>query len=311
MQWKLTPEVICLNNARARSLTALLVFLILVLGTVGCGRQEKRTDGRLLVAASIAPMYNFSREVGGDLVRVELLVPPGASPHVYQLTPDQMEVISDAKVLVLNGGGLEFWADKAVDAADNPDLLVIKTAGGLKLVDETDEHEGHGGGNPHVWLDPIDAIHQVEAIRDAFIKADPKHKQQYTQNTDEYIKKLRALDRDIREQVSTFSSKRFVAFHAAWIYFAQRYGLDQAAVIEESPGKEPSAQHIRSIVDTVRTSKVRAVIAEPQLSPKAAQVIAEETRAKVVTLDPMGQPPDYSYIDMMRKNVARLAKVMK
>lgn len=300
-----------MNNSSARRLVLALVLFILAFGIVGCARPERKTSGKLLVAASITPMYNFSKEVGGDLVKVELLVPPGASPHVYQLTPGQMELLSNARVLVLNGAGLEFWADKAVEAAGNPDLLVVKTSDGVKLVDETDKHEGHGGGNPHVWLDPIDAIHQVQAIRDAFIKADPKHRQQYTQNADNYIKKLRALDKDIEKQVSTFSSKEFVAFHAAWIYFAQRYGLKQAAVIEESPGKEPSAQHIRSIVDAVKRSRVRVVIAEPQFSPKAAQVIAEETGARVVTLDPMGQPPDYDYIATMRSNVSKLAKVLK
>jgi len=310
-------EVTCLVYVSPRYITSLLLLIAFAIGVSGCGRQEKQADGKMLVAASIAPLYSFAREVGGDRVQVDLLVPPGASPHTYQLTPNQMELLSDASVFVMNGAGLEFWADKAVDAADNPDLLVARTAEGLELINapdehaEHEEHEGEEEGNPHVWLDPISAVHQVEQIRKAYVKADPANKAYYQQNAEDYIEELKALDADIREETAGFSSKKFVAFHSAWVYFAQRYRLEQVAVVEESPGREPSAQHIRNIVDTVKQSQVKIVIAEPQFSPKAAQVIAEETGARVITLDPLGKPPDYDYTTTMRGNLAKLAGALR
>ena len=293
---------------------AILILLVLlaaiIASLIGCGRQDNQTGGKMLVAASIAPLADFSKQVGGDLVHVEVLVPPGASAHTYQLTPDQMNLISNASVLVLNGINLEYWADKAVDAADNSELIVIRTAEGLPTITSEDEHD-HGGKNPHTWLNPVYAIRQVEVIRDAFIKADPSHKKEYTANAEAYIVKLKQLDSDIRQQIKTFSSKRFIAFHPAWVYFAQEYGLVQAAVIEESPGREPSPAEIRDIINTARRLKAKAIFAEPQFSPKAAQVVADEVGAKVLYLDPHGKPPSYNYIETMHGNLAEISKALK
>ncbi len=263
----------------------------------------------MIVAASIAPLADFSREVGGNLVQVELLVPPGASPHVYQPEPGQMQMLSKASVLVLNGVGIEFWAKSVIDAANNPKLIVVRTADGLRILDTTDPHEKLG--NPHVWLDPIYAIHQVEAIRDAFIKADRKHAADYRRNADRYISELHKLDADIRAEVATFKSKSFIAFHPAWIYFARRYGLHEAAVIEQSPGKEPSPSDTAEVVDTAKRLHAKAIFAEPQFSPKAARVIADEAGAKVLELDPLGKPPNYRYIDTMRADVKTMAEALK
>lgn len=289
----------------------LLVLMAAIFASImGCGRKESKTEGKMLVTASIAPLADFSKQVGGDLVHVELLVPPNASAHVYQLTPNQMNLISDASVLVLNGINLEFWADKAIDAANNPDLIVVRTAEGLPTITSDDEHD-HGGVNPHVWLNPVYAIHQVETIRDAFIKADPSHKEKYTANAKAYIAKLKQLDKNIRQQVETFSSKRFIAFHPAWVYFAQEYGLVQAAVIEESPGKEPSPAEIRDIINTARRLNAKAIFAEPQFSPKAAETVANEVDAEVLYLDPHGKPPSYNYIQTMQINMDKISRALK
>jgi len=255
-------------------------------------------------------MADFAKRIGGDLVEVELMVPPGASPHVYQPQPDQMKMLSRASVLVLNGVGLEFWADKAVEAADNPKLIVVRTADGLPIIDSAHDNI-HPGGNPHVWLDPMNAIRQVEAIRDAFINADPAHARSYERNADRFIGDLTKLDADIRAQTKAFRSRSFISFHPAWVYFARRYGLKEAAVIERSPGREPSPSEIRVVVDTARRIRAKAIFAEPQFNPKAAEVIADETGARVLLLDPLGRPPNYDYIKTMRANLAQMAGALK
>lgn len=295
------------NFRQAAAVLAAVVFL-----AGGCGRRESASSGRMLVAASIAPLADFARNVGGDLVEVELLVPTSASPHVYQLEPNQMRILSRASVLVLNGVGLEFWADSAIDAADNPKLKVVRTAEGIEIIGGPCDHgHDHTGGNPHVWLSPTLAIHQVKKIRDTFADADPDNKATYAANADAYIRQLRQLDEYIQAEVKTFSNKRFIAFHPAWVYFARDYGLTQAAVIEESPGREPSSAELREVVKTARKLKAEAIFAEPQFSPKAAEVIAEEAGAKVLILDPLGQPPDYDYIKTMRTNLDRMAQGLK
>lgn len=291
----------------------LISAAILVCTVPGCGRTNGTSTAKMQVAVSIGPLGNFAKEVGGNMVDVHVLVQPGASPHTYQLSTDQMEMLSKASVLVLNGVNLEFWADKAVDAANNTKLIVVRTAEGLPIVgsDHGHDHEHeHEGGNPHVWLNPVYAIHQVEKIRDAFIKADPEHKAEYKENAARYINELKNLDSQIRAKVKTFTSRDFITFHSAWIYFAKEYGLREAAVIEETPGREPSPTEVGDIVKICHRIKAKAVFAEPQFSPKAAQVIADECGAKVLMLNPMGRPPEYNYIDMMHENLKQMTEAM-
>jgi len=292
-----------------QSLFSILLILVLALGLAACGPSTQPADNnRLLVVASILPLADFAQQVGGDRVRVEALVPPGASPHTYELIPAQLQAVSRARVLVLNGVGLEYWAEEVISAADNPDLTVVTTADGLEIIGG-DEHES--GGNPHVWLSPRNAIHQVEKISDALIQADPAGADTYRANADQYVGELQALDQEIREAVAGFSCRQFIAFHAAWAYFARDYGLEQAAVVERTPGAEPSPAEIAEIVKTARAIGAKAIFAEPQFSSKAAEVIAEESGAQVLFLNPLGQPPHYGYLELMRYNLNEIGKALK
>lgn len=293
---------------------AVLVALLLWLPS-GCGQRPQQPTERIPVLASILPLADFTRQVGGDRVSVEVLVPPGASPHTYEPTPAQLKALSEARLLVLNGMGLEFWADKLVGAAGNPNLLVVNTAEGLTIIrDDEQEREGdhaHAGGNPHVWLSPLCAVHQVERIRDALVAVDPSNADYYRANAARYIGELRALDEEMRRKIASFSCKRFVAFHGAWVYLARDYGLEQAAVVEKVPGQEPSPAEAAEIIRTVRAAGARAIVAEPQFSAKAAQTIAAESGVPILFLNPLGDPPEYRYLDTMRHNLAQLEGALR
>jgi zinc transport system substrate-binding protein len=285
--------------SRLHILLGLALFASLALNNADVRAQE-----RLAVAASILPLADFARQVGGERIRVETLIPAGASPHTYEPTPAQLRFLSRARVLVLNGVGLEFWADKVIAAVDNAKLVVVRTADDLKiLAGDPDEP----GGNPHVWLSPREAIHQVEMIRDALVRADPAGTATYHANAARYVGELRAFDAEIRATVATFPQRKFIAFHAAWAYFARDYGLEQAAVIERSPGREPSPAEIAGIIRTARAIGAKAIFAEPQFPASAARVIAEESGAAVLLLDPLGKPPD-TYLGLMRSNLAQISK---
>ncbi len=283
---------------------ALLAALVAapLLGACATGAQG---SGAVKVAASIPPLADMAREIGGDQVTVMSLVPPGSSVHTYEPTPRQVQFVATAHVLVLNGVNLEFWAPRVIEAANNPNLQVVYTAEGLPLL----ERSGEGGGNPHVWLDPSDAMHQAERIRDALIAADPEHRAIYEANAMRYLGELTSLDAEIRGQTATWSHRQFVAFHSAWVYFAQRYNLEQVAVIEEFPGKEPSPEYLAHVVQEIRQLGVPVVFAEPQLPPKAAETVAQEAGVKVIILDPLGGVAGRNtYVDLMRSNVAEMAK---
>lgn len=300
----------------SRHTTLSLLVAAISLLTVACGQSPDSgsvtaspAEVRLSVVASISPLADFARQVGGERVRVTTLIPPGTSPHTYVLTPVQAVTVSKAHVLVLNGIGLEFWADKVIDVANNPHLVVVDASQGIPVL-AGDEDES--GGNPHVWLNPRYAIRQVERIREGLIQADPAGRAAYEANAAAYIASLEALDAEIERQVSGWSQKAFVAFHPSFAYFAQRYGLVQAAVIETAPGREPSPTQLTGVIAIVRGINARAIFAEPQLSAKAVETIAGESGVQVLYLDPLGsRVPSHLYTDLIQYNVSQLAQALQ
>jgi ABC-type Zn uptake system ZnuABC Zn-binding protein ZnuA len=245
-----------------------------------------------------------------------------------------MKFLSDASVFVYNGLDLETWITDVVEKTGNSGLIKVEAAANVPEPDliaaaeghdhesepdhesDQDEHHEHGLYDPHVWLDPNLAIYQVEAIRDGLIKADPDNEAKYRKNADAYIAQLMDLDRQVKEETSTFTKKKFVSFHPAFTYFAHRYGLEQVGVIEELPGKEPSAGEIAELVDRINEEGVEVIFTEPQFNPQLAEMIAEESGAEVLleSLDPLGDPDDPetdTYIELTGRNVEVMAEAMK
>jgi len=301
-------------------------FLGMLLLPQGCLVKEE-AGGGMMVAADIVPLAEFCRVVGGDRVRVETLVPPGASPHTYELTGGQMRFLSQADLLVTVGLGLIPWAEEVLAKVDNPDLLNVVAGEAVPRSElipageeerrDAEEVEGeYQAYNPHIWLDPDLCVYIVEAILEGFTAADPGNAYYYEENARTYIEELRVLRSDIEAEVAAFAERKFVSFHSSWDYFARRFGLEQVGVIEELPGKEPSARDIADLIDLMAALKVKAIFAEPQFDPRAAEAIAEESGGdvEVVTLDPLGDPGEpgrSTYIDLMRDNVANMGEVLR
>ena len=253
------------------------------------------------MAVSIPPLSDFVHEVGGDRVEVEVLVPPGTDPHTYEIRPAQMRFLSEAKLLVVVGLGLEWWLDDVASAAGNPDLEVVMTSEGIETLE----------GDPHIWLDPLNAVLQVAAIRDALIRADPPGRLTYEINAARYISRILDLHEEVRRKISSWTHREFVALHGAWAYFARRYGLEQLAVIVPRPGREPSAREVARITSLIRERGVRAIFVEVQHPPGVAELIASETGAALVTLDPLGGVPGREdYLSLMRYNLEQMEKVL-
>jgi zinc transport system substrate-binding protein len=301
------------GSSRSAAFVLALAMVVLSLAVpAGCSKQA---SGRLKVTASIVPLADFVRNVGGDLVSVEVMVPPGASPHTYEPTAGQLEFLSSSRVLVINGLRLESWVTDVVRKVGNKNLLQVVTGDAVPKSSLLPSIEVNAITDEHIWLDPHLAIYQVNAIRDGLIEADPKNRDIYTRNANDYTAELSTLDKQIASETATFTKRAFISMHPSWAYFAKRYKLDQAGAIEVLPGKEPSAKQIVDLVDTIKRLRITVIFVEPQFNPKPADVIAAEVGGvQVRFIDPLGDPnkPDVStYIKMMRHDVVVMGEVLK
>jgi zinc transport system substrate-binding protein len=302
------------------------MILALMLFAAGCGAGRSGVSGRMKVAATIIPLADFCRNVGGDLVDVKALIPAQAGcGHTYEPTPGEVRFLAEARVLVMNGLNLESWATDVMSEVGSSKQVTVTTSDAIpgdRRLPATDKDEsekgkpGEGIYDPHVWLDPSLAIYQVEAIRDGFIKADPAHREEYARNAEAYIGDLKALDNEIKGLLTGVREKDFIATHPTWTYFARHYGLVQAGEVEELPGREPGIARINALVDQVRARGIKAVLAEPQISPRAIEVLAEDAGpdVRVVTVDPVGDPDKQqvdTYIKLMRHNALVLEAALR
>jgi len=288
---------------RARGLLINFAFTLLALFIFAIPSYAKEKP--IKVMASIFPVADMARQVGKEHVEVHTILPPGASPHVYEPTPSVMKEFSRAKLFVKVGAGLELWAARLMAAAPR-DMKAITLSEGLPLIGK----DKFGRANPHVWLDPVLAIEMVKKIEKALSEIDPAHSKDFRHNAASYIKELQALDEEIRREVASFRIKSFVSFHAAWDYFARRYGLINEGVIEEVPGREPTPQKVRNLIRKIKEKDIKAIFAEAQFNPRTAEVIAREAGARVIVLDPEGSIAGESYVKLMRFNLARMKEAM-
>ncbi|MBN1540931.1 zinc ABC transporter substrate-binding protein [candidate division KSB1 bacterium] len=268
-----------------------------------CSRPPVRND-RLAVVASIVPLADFSRQVGGDRVKVTTLVPAGASPHTFELTPQMMAITSKARLVVLNGVGLEYWADKLVDNLPADSVIVLETTTGMEIIADDD----HASGNPHVWLNPRMAAQQVRMIGAALKSLSPADSAYFNQNEKHYLSRLDSLDLEIRTAAEKWAHRSLICVHPAWEYFTREYNLELTQVIIKNPGSEPSPKDFRDVVRAIRRVQARAIFNEPQFSPTLVNMIAAETGVQILTLDPLGSG---DYIATMRENLSNLNQALQ
>ena len=284
-----------------------IIFALLICTfLMNCSSKEDESQ-KLMVAASIPPLADFVQKIGGSKADVFTIVPPGSNPHTFELTPGLMKKLNHADLIVANGVGLEFWLENVEDNLTG--RKIIRAADGLPIL--AGDEDRHAEGNPHVWLDPGNAVHMAERIYTALADVDPGNKAYYENNAAIFIKELEILDSDIQATVESWSQKKFVCFHPAWIYFAKRYGLEQAGVIEERHGMQPSPAAIADLIKTVNEIGATVIFAEAQFPSQMAEVIARDSGIRVVALDPLGSQEKTSYVELMRFNVAQMSQGMK
>ncbi len=288
-----------------KSLFSLILLIILLVSLTGCIGQPK-TGEKINVVTSFYPLYEFSKRIGGEKADVSVLVPAGAEPHDWEPGPQDIIKIESAQIFVYNGAGLEPYVDKIITKTESQKLIVVDSSEGIELLKEGSTPD------PHIWLDPVLAKHQVDAIEKAFIKADPKNSDYYTANALALKQDLDSLDTNISKQLAPAKKKVFITAHASFGYFAKRYGLTQIAIAGLSPDIEPSPAKIAEVVRVAQENKVKYIFFETLVSPKLSETIAKEAGAQTLVLNPIeGLSADQikqgeNYFTIMRENLKNL-----
>ncbi|UCG39659.1 MAG: zinc ABC transporter substrate-binding protein [bacterium] len=261
------------------------------------------------MVASVFPLYEFAREVGGAQVEVWLLLPAGVEPHSWEPTPAEMVRLREADLFMYIGRAMEPWAEEVLRAVGGGEITV------MEVMASADRGGGAGGGpsDPHIWLDLSQAAAIVERTGEVLAGLDPQRADLYRGNAARYAVRLRDLDRDYMAGLKACSTRILVTGgHAAFGHLARRYGLTQEPLYGLSPDAEPSPRQLVRVTRLVREEGVGAVFFEELLNPRLAQVLSEETGTKLMMLNPGANltarqwSAGTTFLDLMRGNLASL-----
>ncbi|HWV96959.1 MAG TPA: metal ABC transporter substrate-binding protein [Xanthobacteraceae bacterium] len=291
-----------------RRICAILVAVFCVASALTPMRL--RAEERIKVVATFTILADFVRNVGGDRVEVTALVGPDADAHVYTPSPADAKTIATAKLVVVNGLGLEGWLPRLVKSSGGTARMVAATDG---IVPLKEAPGGHHNVDPHAWQAVPNAKIYVENIRRALAAIDPASTETYRANAARYRAELEALDREVRAVVARIppDRRKVISTHDAFGYFAAAYGVEFIAPLGVSTESEPSARDLAKIIAQIRKEKIPAVFLENITDPRLIRRVAAETQAKIggtlysdSLTDEKGGAP--TYIDMVRHNIKTL-----
>lgn len=321
-----------------KAIRALVVSCLAGLSALaGCSKPaDEQAAGKVRVAATIFPLADLAEQVGGESVHVTCIVPPGMSPHGFELTSRGRSALGEAR-LVLSAGPTDAWLRPGLIPRSARHVELAQVIGAPAALDHADdedhedhqEHEGHedheghrhshAGPDPHYWLDPRNMAVLAEQMGEALAEIDPAHAADYRARAAAYAGQCRELAEEIRAAGAPLPHKVFVAAHPAYGHLAELMGLRQVASIEPVVGAAGTPGHLEALIRQVIDQKVPAIYVEPQLPARDAEAVRREAAArgwqvKVLMLDPMGNPsmPDRStYVKNMRANVRALREGMQ
>ncbi len=313
----------------------------LSLAFVACtgGGQAPVGDGEpLRVVATTTVLADLVAQVGGDLVTVTSLVPVGGEVHTFDPSPSDAVTISESRLVVMNGLGLDEWLRDLARNAGAAEVPIVELAEDLDGVDyleparpgeedenerededeEPDEDTDHSGEtvNPHLWLNVGHTQKYVEKLIEMLKQVDPDHAAGYDANGAAYLQRLTELETWVRDQMAAVpeENRRVVSFHEAFPYFAAAYDLEIVGTIVDAPGQDPSAGEIAALIDGIRDEGVSAIFAESQFPSSLTQTISDETGVAVVTdlyNDSLGPPPVDSYVGLIEWDVERIVEALQ
>jgi zinc transport system substrate-binding protein/manganese/iron transport system substrate-binding protein len=275
---------------RRASLAAWSLAALLFLSPAAARGAAKKP---LVLAATIFPAADIVRRVAGPEIRVIQVLPPGASPHTFDLTPGLIRQLQDVR-LVFKIGGIDDWINGVADSLPRAAMVTLDKGIALQPSRETGHaHGGHGDGHgpdydPHYWLSAANGALMARTVAGALSAADPAHAGRYQENYRRLASELSALHHQLRNELSGLARRHMIVFHDGWRYFAAAYGLEIAAVFQAAPGRDPSPRELQGLYAQARRLWIRAVFSEPQLPAASLQPLLQDLGLRLVVLDPLG-----------------------
>jgi zinc transport system substrate-binding protein len=331
----------------------LILSVVLILSVlVGCSEPAtKIVDEKINVYTTFFPLYDFTRQIGGEHVNVINLVPVGVEAHDWTPKSRELSDIRKSQVFIYNGAGFEGWVEDFLGSLEKSNAPhVVEATKGLNLINVTeaeektatnehaheDEHShdhghadeqavehadehahDHGGIDPHAWLSPLQAKEMSKNIFDALVKVDSQHKADYEKNFAAFSAKLDEMHKFYQDSLATTKRKEIVVQHEAYGYLCRDYGLTQKAIMGISPDAEPTAQDMKAISDFVKKHDVKYILFEELVSDKVAKTLADDLNIGTLVFSPVEglteeqDKAGETYITMMEKNLTNLVKALQ
>jgi ABC-type Zn uptake system ZnuABC Zn-binding protein ZnuA len=280
------------------------------------------------VIATTSVFADLAQLALGDNVTIETIIPAGVDVHTFEPSPADAQKLAGADLIVMNGLGLDEWALSLLDAAGKSEENVLELAEGIDESnawvylegeghsEEEGEEHGHGGTDPHIWLDPKGAAIYVNRIAARVASELPERAMAIESARDAGLAEIAALDEELRVGFAAVdaSARKIVTFHDAFGYFARAYEIEIVGVAVEAPGQEPSAKEIAALIDAIKAAGVTSVFSEAQFPSKVLDQVAAETGATVLEnlySDALGDAPANSYLGAMRANASAILASFK
>jgi zinc/manganese transport system substrate-binding protein len=289
-----------------------------------CLAGNANAKDKLEVVASFSILADFAQEVGNDRVAVTSLVGPDGDAHVYEPTPRDVQKVARARLIVVNGLGLEGWLNRLLEASGSRALVVEASTGVAPLTavehahESGEDHDHHDAVDPHAFQDVRNAIIYVGNITQALCTLEMSECAYFRGNAERYIERLKALDREVRTAIETIppARRRVISSHDAFGYFDHAYGVRFLAPEGVSTDAEASAEQVARLIEQIKAEKASALFVENISDRRLIEQIARETGLEVSGVlfsDALSAKdgPAGTYIDMMRHNVKTLAEAMR
>lgn len=295
-----------------KKVIVLLLSMVTVVAFSACSNSKQASavsDGKIKVSVTFNSMKEFAKAVGKDKVEVSTIIPDGTEPHDFEPKGKDLAELSTAQVFVYSGFGMEVWADNAIKAANNNNLIPVEASKGAAPISNTntDEINEHGQYDPHIWISLKGAEIETRNIKDALVKADPSDKDYFEKNCDDFVSQLESLYAEYNTKFKEVKNKSFVTGHAAFAYLCRDFGLTQNSVEDVFAEGEPTAQKLSELVKYCKKNNVKTIFVEDMVSPEVSQTLAKEVGAKVEKIYTIESSEDSkTYIERMKANLTEI-----